>query len=181
MDSIKTAATITIGKATVGDIPQMVSIINSVYRGEQSKKGWTTEAYFIDGDLRTDEADIAQLMALPTTIFLKAEHPEAGLVGTVFLSKKESGKLYLGMFSIHLIWQGGGLGRRMLRAAEELALELGCNSVIMQVIPIRSELMDWYERNGYLPNGERKPFDGDPRFGVPKVPLEFVILEKPLA
>ncbi len=180
MDLKKELENIAIGKATPADIPQMVAVINSVYRGEQSKKGWTTEANFIDGDLRTDEADIAQLMAMPTTTFLKAEHPVAGLVGSVFLSKKDNGKLYLGMFSIHLEWQGGGLGRRMLQAAEALALEQGCTSVIMQVIPIREELMAWYARNGYQPTGERKPFDGDPRFGVPKIPLEFVILEKPI-
>jgi ribosomal protein S18 acetylase RimI-like enzyme len=181
MDSIKTTANIAISKAKEADIPQMVAIINSVYRGEQSKQGWTTEADLIAGEIRTDEADLAQLMALPTTTFLLATHPEAGLVGTVFLSKKDNGKLYLGMLSVHLDWQAAGIGRSMLRAAEELALDLGCTAVFMQVIPMRDELMNWYYRNGYQPTGERKPFDGDPRFGVPRVPLEFVILEKPLA
>ena len=172
MDSKKASENIAIGKATPADVPQMVDIINSVYRGEHSKQGWTTEADLIAGEIRTDEADIAQLMAQPTTTFLTAKHPEVGLVGTVFLSKKDNGKLYLGMLSVHLDWQAAGIGRKMLRAAEELALALGCTAVFMQVIPMRDELMAWYYRNGYQPTGERKPFDCDPRFGVPRVPLK---------
>lgn len=180
MDSKQPLENISIGKATAGDIPQMVALINSVYRGESSKRGWTTEADFIAGEIRTDEDDIAALMALPTTTFLKAEHPDAGLIGTVFLSKKDNEKLYLGMFSVHLDWQAVGVGRRMLRASEDLAISLGCSAVIMQVVSIREELVAWYERNGYHLTGERKPFDADPKFGNPTIPLEFVILEKPL-
>jgi ribosomal protein S18 acetylase RimI-like enzyme len=156
-----------------------VAIINSVYRGEGSKQGWTTEADLIAGDIRTDEADIATKMAQPTTTFLKSLHPQAGIVGCVYLDIVGD-RLYLGMLSVHLEWQGAGVGKCLLRASEALALENGCRSVFMQVIPQRDSLMAWYERNGYLPNGQRKPFDGDPRFGVPVVPIDFVILEKKL-
>ncbi|MCC6725338.1 MAG: GNAT family N-acetyltransferase [Saprospiraceae bacterium] len=171
---------ITISKASPADIPQMVAVINAVYRGESSKQGWTTEADLIAGDIRTDEEDIAQLMALPTTTFLIAVHRESGLVGSVFLSLKEDKKLYLGMLSVHLDWQAAGIGRKMLSAAESLAISLGCTAMTMQVIVGRSELTAWYERNGYRATGERKPFDGPSKFGVPKVPLEFAIYEKPL-
>ncbi len=170
-------ATFSIEKATPTDIPRLVAIINGVYRGEASKAGWTTEADLIAGDIRTDEDDLAQLMAQASTTFLKVIHEAAGIIGTVFLDKRGD-RLYLGMLSVDIAWQAAGIGRRMLRASEELAVSLGCSAVFMQVIPMRDELMAWYARNGYLPTGERKPFDGDPKFGVPRVPIEFVILEK---
>jgi ribosomal protein S18 acetylase RimI-like enzyme len=170
-------STFSIEKASPNDIPRLVTIINGVYRGEASKAGWTTEADLIAGEIRTDEDDLAQLMAQPSTTFLKVIHETAGIVGTVFLDKRGD-RLYLGMLSVDIAWQAAGIGRRMLRAAEALAVSLGCRSVFMQVIPMRDELMAWYARNGYLPTGERKPFDGDPKFGVPRVPIEFVILEK---
>lgn len=161
------------------DIPRLVALINSCYRGEASKQGWTTEADLISGEIRTDEANITEFMAAPTTTYLKCLHPEAGIVGTVYLDKRGE-RLYLGMLSVDIAWQAGGIGKRLLVAAEKLAHSLGCNAIFMQVIPNRNALMDWYKRHGYEETGERKPFDGDPRFGVPRVPLEFVILEKKL-
>ncbi|MCU0347864.1 MAG: GNAT family N-acetyltransferase [Saprospiraceae bacterium] len=168
-----------IEKAEPADIPQMVAVINSCYRGDGSKQGWTTEADLIAGDLRTDEADVAQLMAKPTTTFLVYRHPEEGILGSVYLDK-QGDRLYLGMLSVNTAKQASGIGGRLMRAAEELARLEACTAMFMQVIPVRDELLAWYERNGYVPTGERKPFDGDPRFGVPRVPLEFVFLEKKL-
>jgi hypothetical protein len=44
---------------------------------------------------------------------------------------------------------------------------------------VRKELIDWYVRHGYQLTGERKPFVfNDPRFGQPKMKLEFNVLEK---
>ncbi len=170
----------TIKKAEPTDIPRLVALINSCYRGDASKQGWTTEADIIAGEIRTDEANIAEFMAVPTTTYLKCLHPEAGIVATVYLDKKGE-RLYLGMLSVDIAWQASGIGKRLLAAAEEHAFSVGCRAIFMQVIPARTSLMDWYMRHGYVATGERKPFDGDPKFGVPRVPLDFVILEKKLA
>ena len=158
----------------------LVSLINKCYRGESSKQGWTTEAELIAGDIRTDEADVRSLMANETSTFLKCEHAAEGIVGTVFLDKRGD-KLYLGMFSVDTDWQGAGIGKRMLEAADAHARKLGCTAIFMQVISVRTELIAWYERYGYRPTGETKPFDGDGRFGIPRMPLEFAFLEKELA
>ncbi len=168
-----------IEKAEPADIPQMVAVINSCYRGDGSKEGWTTEADIIAGDLRTDEADIAKLMAQPSTSFLIYRSQSEGILGSVFLDK-QGDRLYLGMLSVNPAKQASGIGGKLLRAAEDLAATLGCTAMFMQVIPVRDELIAWYQRNGYVPTGERKPFDGDPRFGVPRVPLEFEFFEKKL-
>jgi hypothetical protein len=41
-------------------------------------------------------------------------------------------------------------------------------------------LLAWYERHGFRRTGATEPFPADPRFGLPKQPLELAVLEKPL-
>jgi hypothetical protein len=50
----------------------------------------------------------------------------------------------------------------------------------MTVISVRHELIAWYERHGYAKTDETKPFPTDPTFGIPKQPLEFVVMKKGL-
>jgi hypothetical protein len=50
----------------------------------------------------------------------------------------------------------------------------------MTVISVRNELIQWYQRHGYEHTGETKPFPNDPKFGIPKQSLEFVVLKKSL-
>jgi hypothetical protein len=42
-----------ISVATGADINNITALLNSAYRGEVSRKGWTTEAHLIDGNVRT--------------------------------------------------------------------------------------------------------------------------------
>jgi ribosomal protein S18 acetylase RimI-like enzyme len=77
--------------------------------------------------------------------------------------------------------QGKGLGKELMQSAEDEAIRQRCTSIFMTVISVRKELIDWYIRKGYRLTGERKPFAfNDPRFGQPKMKLEFVVLEKKL-
>lgn len=158
------------------DIPALVKLINSAYRGEGSRRGWTTEAGLIEGELRTDDDSIRELMSQPHGIILKFIYNGA-LRGCVYLEKQEE-KLYLGMLSVSPLLQTRGIGKKLLKAAEEYALEQGCRSIIMQVISLRHELISWYERHGYVKNGETKEFPDDNKFGTPTQPLKFVVLEK---
>ena len=48
----------TIRPATAADIPALHALIESAYRGEVSRAGWTTEADLLDGQ-RTDPDDLA--------------------------------------------------------------------------------------------------------------------------
>lgn len=165
-------------KATLKDIPQILPLVNSAYRGEVSKKGWTTEANIIEGDQRTDEHSLAEMINNPNAAILL--YKENDLVsGCVYLEKQDS-KLYLGMLSVNPEIQGGGIGKKLLRAAETHAEQNDCNLITMTVISLRKELIAWYERNGYADTGERKPFPDDAKFGKPIQPLTFIVLEKPI-
>ena len=160
------------------DIPALVKLLNSAYRGEGSKQGWTTEADMVAGDLRTDETNLDELMQMPGAIFLKYTNEKKEIEGCVFLHKRQ-GKLYLGMLSVSPALQTKGIGKQIMAAAELYARSQGCPAVFMRVISIRHELMAWYERQGYYKTGEIQPFD-DTKFGTAKQPIEFIVLQKDL-
>ena len=171
----------TIRPATAEDVEQLSALVNSAYRGDSSRRGWTTEADLLGGQ-RTDPAVLRRLIASPDTrILLRFEADE--LVGCVELRRKPDAA-YLGMLTVRPDRQAGGVGRVLLAEAEAfVAREWGLGRIEMTVIQHRHELIAWYERRGYHLTGRREPFPyGDPRFGLPKVEdLEFVVLEKQLA
>ena len=167
-----------ITKASDTDAAPIATLVNSAYRGDSSRAGWTTEADLLDGT-RTDAAAIADIIRRPGYTILK--YTEQGkILGCVELHQDRH-RLYLGMLTVSPQLQGKGIGKMLMQAAETHSRALGCTSVFMTVISVRKELIDWYQRHGYQPTGERKPFAfNDPRFGQLKQPLEFIVLEKPL-
>jgi ribosomal protein S18 acetylase RimI-like enzyme len=168
-----------ISKATPNDIPALVKLINSAYRGESSKKGWTTEADLLGGQ-RTDPDTLLATMNSPNSVIMKFCNEQNEIEGCVYLNKQDD-KMYLGMLTVNPELQAKGIGKLMMNRAEEYATEEGCKGVIMTVISIRSELIAWYERRGYRDTGERKPFPmTDPKFGLPQQHLEFIVMEKEL-
>ncbi|SRR5258705_7023788 len=161
------------------DIPSLVTLMDSAYRGEGAKQGWTSESDLFIGNKRTDEITVAKLINKPGAIFLKYVNEEGTMEGCVFLHKKED-RLYLGMFSVSPLAQGKGIGKKLLAAADDQAGEQSCSSIYMTVITVREKLIAWYERNGYQKTGKVLPFPVDERFGIPTQPLEMLVLEKHL-
>ena len=159
------------------DITSLVALMDSAYRGENSKQGWTSEADLFIGNSRTDEATVTKLIGKPGAVFLKYSNEEGVIEGCVFLHKKEA-RLYLGMFSVSPSAQGKGIGKKLLAAANKHAKDHDCSSIYMTVITVREELIAWYERNGYQKTGKILPFPVDERYGIPTQPLEMLVLEK---
>ncbi|MCX8491810.1 MAG: GNAT family N-acetyltransferase [Cyclobacteriaceae bacterium] len=166
----------TIVKAIYADAESINQLVNSAYRGDSSKQGWTTEADLLDGTRINEEAVKELIEKADTTVlkYVEGNH----ILGCVEL-RQEDGKLYLGMLSVAPNTQGKGIGKKLLHAGEDYAKSIGINTMIMTVISVRKELIDWYVRHGYRLTGERKPFVvPDSRWGIPKQELEFVVLEK---
>lgn len=162
--------------AQLADAPQLNHLVNSAYRGDASRQGWTTEADLLDGT-RIDEAAICDLIARPDTTVLTYWEEDA-LLGCVELRASEN-KLYLGMLSVKPDTQGKGIGKKLLAASEVYARSRNVPIIFMTVISVRDELIAWYVRHGYRLTGERKPFImPDERWGIPKKQLEFVVLAK---
>lgn len=169
-----------ITKANEKSAEALSSLVNSAFRGESSRQGWTTEADVLDGQ-RTDSGLLAEWMDSPNRVILKAEeHGE--LKGCVSLEKLGN-RARLGMLTVSPELQNRGLGRQLLIAAEKFAeTQWQCSEMEMQVIEGRDSLVDWYLRCGYQLMPEKRPFPyGNPRMGLPKVQtLTFVVLLKSL-
>ncbi|OGS69540.1 MAG: GNAT family N-acetyltransferase [Flavobacteria bacterium RIFCSPLOWO2_12_FULL_31_7] len=168
-----------ITKATLTQVTEITNLVNSAYRGETSKKGWTTEANILEG-LRISETELTEiLLDANNTILVYQENNK--IIGTVLLTNKKT-ELYLGMLTISPELQNSGLGKKLLQAAENFAHTLNIPKITMTVISIREELIAWYQRNGYTDTGKRKPFPANLNDVVlHHEALEFLIMEKILS
>ena len=167
--------------ASSRDIPALHALIESAYRGDSARLGWTHEADLLDGQ-RTDAAELQTIIGDSRQHMLIHE-AQTGIDACIAINEKSGGLVYLGMVTVAPQRQAAGLGRAMLSAAESLAADtLGATHAEMTVIERRHELIAWYERRGYRRTGERRPFPRhDPRAGIPKCDdLDFIVLEKDL-
>lgn len=167
--------------ARAADADAVANLVNTAYRGDSSRRGWTTETDLVGGP-RTDADWLAEIVATPGNVVLLALRGEL-LVGCVHLESTHGGGAFLGMLTVRPDLQAAGLGRQLLAAAERLAAKaLGAVFVELTVLDARTELVAWYERRGYgRTDGQRAFPYGDSRYGLPKRPdLRFVVLRKAL-
>lgn len=160
------------------ELAELSALINSAYRGDSSRQGWTTEADLLD-DLRTDPAALAREISTPGHVILclrrKGQKP---IIGSLLLrrlgSEGQAPEAYLGMLTIQPTIQAQGLGRYLLQGAEDFARsQWNARQMLMTVINVRSELLAWYERRGYRPSGQTETFPG-------RTDFHFIVLQKPL-
>lgn len=169
-------------KAISADIAALHGLVEAAYRGASAKAGWTHEAELLDGQ-RTDPQELAEAIAGQGRQIILA-YQDSQLVGCVAVTNKGGGLSYLGMLTVDPQRQAGGLGRQLIAAAEQAAMdEYSATAMEMTVIGQRAELIAYYERRGYELTQETRPFPiGDPRFGIAKRDdLYFVVMKKALA
>lgn len=157
------------------------TLVHRAYRGDSARTGWTHEADLLDGQ-RTDMDALTDMVSGPPNHLLAAWDGGRPLA-CIALTEKPGDRVYVGMVTVDPALQGSGIGRDLLRSAEDYAAtRLYARFAEMTVIVQRVELIQWYERRGYRQTGERRPFPlNDPRFGLPRRDdLEFLVLEKPL-
>ena len=166
-------------KAETSDAEIIDVLVNSGYRGDASRAGWTTEADYLVG-LRTDPSEIRQLIADENTLLLLCLQDD-DIVGSVQLQRNGSAA-YLGMFVVKPTLQGKGIGREFIQAAEDtVRREWGVKKMQMTVITVREELIAYYVRRGYRRTGVFKPFPVEDTRSTLTVPnLKFEVLEKEL-
>ncbi|WP_269791296.1 GNAT family N-acetyltransferase [Stenotrophomonas sp. Iso1] len=171
---------LTFRTATAADIPALIELVTSAYRGDASRVGWTTEADILDGQ-RVDADGILADINRPRSVILIAE--QNGQLQACCHVADEDGHGYFGMFAVSPTAQGGGVGKQVMQQAERHVFEQWqLPTMQMTVIDCRDELIAFYERRGYVRTGIKKPFPyGDARYGIPKRDdLQFEVLEKRL-
>jgi ribosomal protein S18 acetylase RimI-like enzyme len=177
---METTAGLTFRDATDTDVDTLVALVESAYRGDASRAGWTTEADILEGQ-RTDPEGVLAVIKSPDSRLLTVERD--GQVVACCQLEHRGTYAYFGMFAVSPALQGGGLGKVIIAEAERIARETwGVTEMHMTVISVRNDLVAWYERRGYRRTGQMAPFPyGDERFGVPqRDDLQFELLVKPL-
>lgn len=142
--------------AQLSDVEAICALVNSAYRGDTSRAGWTTEADLLTG-VRVGPEEVAALIEDPNSLILLATQHQQ-IVGSVNLARTDDGA-YLGMFAVQPTLQGGGIGKQFMQQAEQLVQQRwGVNRLWMTVITTRTELIAYYERRGYQRTGKLVPF-----------------------
>lgn len=161
--------------AKFSDAQKLSRLVNSAYRGESSKEGWTTEADLLDG-LRINTSIIKKMINDHRIEIILDDQNE--ITGCVYL-EEQSDTFYLGMLTVKPKIQTQGLGKALLSHAETLAKTKNIKRIKMTVIEGREELIAFYERRGFKFTGKFEPFPTDPVFGITKKgPIRFKEFEK---
>jgi ribosomal protein S18 acetylase RimI-like enzyme len=158
-------------KADLIDAEPIARLINSAYRGESSRKGWTTEADILDG-LRTKTADITKMIKRHDAfILIGVQNNE--IIATIccelqVIAFKHTA--HFGMIAVKPSLQNRGHGKDMINAAETMTRrEWRVAGFHMTVISLRTELIEFYERLGYQRTGEFEQFPKNPDLWQPKI------------
>lgn len=151
--------------ATGADVPAVRQLINAAF---------VVERPIFDND-RIDDIGVRDYMTKGK--FLLHEDPAGKLVACVYLEPDQDGRCYLGLLSIAPERQGTGLGRRVLVQAEDFARAAGGQTIWLRTLSARiPPLRPYYERFGYK-LVEMAPLPPELH---PKIPCEFVVMEKRL-
>jgi GNAT superfamily N-acetyltransferase len=156
--------------ATATDAEAVAALVQSAYRGDASRAGWTTEADLLDG-ARTDAVLVRELVAAPDSLVLVADDDlcPGALLACCHLERRGE-SAYLGMLAVRPGSQGRGVGSALMVAVEEQARSWGCVRLELTVLNHRPELAAWYERRGFAMTGQTVAFPAydDQRYGIPR-------------
>lgn len=150
----------TVRLANPSEAELIVRVINAAFG--------PAESFFIDGD----RIDLPQVNAFfEQGVFFVTED----LGGCVYVELRGD-RAYFGLLSVDPSRQGGGMGKRLVSAAEEYARAQGCRHMDLRVVNLREELPPFYRSLGYTETGTEE-FHPDP---PTKLPCHFISMSKPL-
>src|SRR4051794_13311243 len=98
----------TLRRALPEDAAVISDLLNSAYRGDGSKAGWTTEADLVGG-VRATESSVKEILSHPGNHFVLAENARQELLGCVHI-KEEHQAVYFGMLAVSPKLQAKGIG-----------------------------------------------------------------------
>ena len=133
-----------------GRLGDIMAIIHAAFAGLEPPSGVLTETV---ADLAARQRDGIVLVALSGAEF----------VGSLFCAHKD-GSLYLTRMATRPDWQRRGIGRALLRAAEEEAQRMGLLTLRLRVRKTLPENLAYFTKAGFAVVGEgqengRTPFD----------------------
>lgn len=165
-------------KATEKDIPQLLELIESCYRSDFARKGWTYDSDIIGG-ARTTKEFVKEEIIAPGGSYLKHTDVQGKVIACVYIKvNTQEKKAFVGSLCVYPTFQSHGLGKGLLDATEIIAREAGCSKLCVQIVTMRKELINWFEKIDFKFVGELAPLTADT--GTPKIPIELGTWEKVL-
>ena len=164
-------------KAELSDAAAIAELVNTAYRGENSRAGWTTEADLLDG-LRITTQEVATLIRRDDAFVLVGVLRDQ-VVASIACERLENTAKFA-LIAVKPTLQNNGYGREMIQAAEAITTrEWRVAGFFMSVITLRTELIEFYERLGFERSGQFEDFPEKPDLWQPKVqPLALEYLVK---
>lgn len=171
--------------AEMKDLSDLYHLINRAYRAELARS-WTNETQIVSGDRITTE-QLSQILqkqnqAEQNSQLLIAElndqlsYEVMGCVGLQYTKNNAE----IGTFCIAPELQNYGYGKQVLNAAELYAIKNkpDLNTYSMWVLNNRIELIEYYERRGYVQTGVTAEYPFDENVGHPLTELHLIEMIK---
>ena len=166
--------------ANSSDIQNVVILINQAYRTNNAAS-WTSEQGIVAG-ARINEQQLLHFLAQKNVRLFIADiqdNPQQGLLGCIGLTFQQD-TVEIGTFCVAAAWQNQGIGRQMLKYAEMQAQEICANLKCyeMFVLDARSELIEYYERCGYVKTAYIENYPIHANVGIPLIDLKLQQMKK---
>lgn len=159
-------------------IAGITDLVNQVYADAEA-------GLWVKGTTRTTETEIRELIASHQIALAQVDRRP---VGCIRIKQLDSALSMFGMLAVHPEHRGEGVGRDLVRFAEELSLRRGLATMQLELLvprswshPIKDSLHDWYTRLGYQPVRTATFEEEYPRLApLLATPCDFVVYHKPL-
>lgn len=168
------------------DITKLVDLINVAYR-QQHGNSWTSEAEIVTGQrvnaLQLEHAFSQNNFQLWIALQDEKYKKDEQIIACIGLTFNEH-DVEIGTFCIAPHFQNQGFGKQVLDFAEnyirqQISLKHHrLSDFVMWVLSVRTELIAYYERRGYVQTGviDNYPLDAD--VGKPIVDLHLIEMRK---
>ncbi len=154
--------------ADLKDVSVLFTLLNSSYRGDSAKRGWTYESDLVGG-LRITEEELMKIISQQDDFFLLALAEEK-IVGCVQIIEGPE-DLYFGLLAVEPDLQNQSIGSKILSEIDRLALAKKKSCIRLVVIHTRKELIAYYERKGFKLSGESTEFPSEYPAKIPGLRL----------
>jgi GNAT superfamily N-acetyltransferase len=162
-----------------GVVGELADLINRVYA--------TAEAgLWVEGAARTTTTEVAEMIAAGEITVARANRE---IVGSIRIQQLDDRVGEWGMLAADPAHRGKGVGRELVRFAEEVSSKRGLTTMQLELLvprgwshPTKVFLHDWYTRIGYRQVRTGRLEESYPHLApLLATPCDFVIYHKPLA
>ncbi|KAJ5481656.1 hypothetical protein N7475_000468 [Penicillium sp. IBT 31633x] len=147
--------------ATEADASQLHQLVESAFRAEDSREGWTDDLG-LSSSFRIDPNEILAMITKSDSVMLMAMSDHNTLVGSIGAARHQ---------------QQGGIGSLILTYAEDYCRRTwDVTTLGLNALSNRRQLISWYSRHGYRETGETTPFPCD-QFESLALPADLCFVE----